>query len=96
MFLSPVSLWPITEAVALSSSFKKVFLETSQNSQENTCARVSFLIKFITNNSSINFTKNKTLAHLFSCKFWEISKSNVFYRTPPAAASSMIAALPSW
>ena len=24
---------------------KKVFLEISQNSQENTCARVSFLIK---------------------------------------------------
>ena len=26
-------------------SVKKVFLETSQNSQENTCARASFLIK---------------------------------------------------
>ena len=25
--------------------WKKVFLEISQNSQENTCARVSFLIK---------------------------------------------------
>ena len=25
--------------------FKKVFLEISQNSQENTCVRVSFLIK---------------------------------------------------
>ena len=24
---------------------KKVFLEISQNSQENTCARVSFLVK---------------------------------------------------
>ena len=28
-----------------SCSVKKVFLETSQNSQENTCARDSFLIK---------------------------------------------------
>ena len=27
-------------------SVKKVFLEISQNLQENTCARVSFLIKF--------------------------------------------------
>ena len=27
-------------------SAKKVFLEISQNSQENTCARVSFLLKF--------------------------------------------------
>ena len=34
-----------TEAVIWSCSVKKVFLEFSQNSQENTCARVSFLIK---------------------------------------------------
>ena len=33
------------EAVLQSFSGKKVFLEISQNSQENTCARVSFLIK---------------------------------------------------
>ena len=30
------------EAVAHKWSVKKVFLEISQNSQENTCARVSF------------------------------------------------------
>ena len=34
-----------TEAVAQRCSVKKVFLEILQNSQENTCARVSFLIK---------------------------------------------------
>ena len=34
-----------TEAVAWRCSVKKVFLEISQNSQENVCARVSFLIK---------------------------------------------------
>ena len=34
-----------TEAVARRYSVKKVFLEMSQNSQENTCARISFLIK---------------------------------------------------
>ena len=33
-----------TEAVVRTWSVKKVFLEISQNSQENTCARVSFLI----------------------------------------------------
>ena len=33
------------EAVAQGCPIKKVFLEVSQNSQENTCARVSFLIK---------------------------------------------------
>ena len=35
----------LTEPVAQRSSVKKVFLEISQNSQENTSARVSFLIK---------------------------------------------------
>ena len=33
------------EAVAQMCSVKKVFLEISQNSQENTCVRVSILIK---------------------------------------------------
>ena len=35
-----------TEAVIWRCSVEKVFLEISQNSQENTCARDSFLIKF--------------------------------------------------
>ena len=35
-----------SEAVARRCSVKKVFLEMSQNSQENTCAIVSFLITF--------------------------------------------------
>ena len=34
-----------TEAVVQMCSIKKVFLEISQNSQENACARVSFLVK---------------------------------------------------
>ena len=34
-----------SEAVARRCSVKKMFLEISQNSQENTCARVSFSIK---------------------------------------------------
>ena len=33
------------EAVVRRCSVKRVFLETLQNSQENTCARASFLIK---------------------------------------------------
>ena len=52
---------------------KKVFLEISLNSQENTCARVSFLIKL-------------TLELVFSCEFCEISKNTFFYRTPLVAA----------
>ena len=35
----------MTEAVVWKCSIKKVFLKISQNSQEYTCARASFLIK---------------------------------------------------
>ena len=34
-----------TEAATRGVLYQKVFLETLQNSQENTCTRVSFLIK---------------------------------------------------
>ena len=37
------------EAVLQTRSVKKVFREISQNLQENTCARVSFLIKLLDN-----------------------------------------------
>ena len=62
-------------------SIKKVFLEISQISQENTCARVSFLIK------PRNFVKKGTLAQVLSCEFCEISKNTFSYRTPPVAVS---------
>ena len=60
----------IKEAVAKSCSVKKVFLEISQNSQENTCARVC------------NFIKKENLAQLFSCAFCEIPQHTFSYRTP--------------
>ena len=42
-------------------SVKKVFMEVSQNSQENICAR--------------DFIKKEFLAQMFSCEFCEISKN---------------------
>ena len=74
-----------TEAFTRRSSVKRVLLEISQNSQENTCARVSFLIKMQA--STCNFIKKETLAQVFSCEYSEISKNNFSYRTPPVAAS---------
>ena len=56
---------------------KKVFLETSLNSQENICAKVSFLIKLRA--QACNFVKKETLAQVLSC---EISQKSLFYRTP--------------
>ena len=43
----------MSEAVTRSYSVKKVFLKISQNSQENTCARVFFLIKLQTSGNFI-------------------------------------------
>ena len=40
-----VTKWPKVAEAATRGVLKKVFLEISQNSQENTCARVPFLIK---------------------------------------------------
>ena len=55
---------------------KKVFLRILQNPLENTCARVSFLIKLRAD--ACNLIKKETLAQLFSCEFCKISK-NTFY-----------------
>ena len=55
-------------------SVKKIFLENSQNSQENTCARVSFLIKL----QACHFIRKQTLAQVFSCEFCEFSKNTFF------------------
>ena len=48
-------------------SMKKVFSKIFQNSQENTCARVSFLIKLQV--SACSFIKKENLAKVFSCEF---------------------------
>ena len=78
-------LFEFSEAVGQRCSVKKVFLEISQNSQENTCARISFFIKLQAD--ACNFIKKETLAQVLSCEFCEISKNTFSYRTPPVAAS---------
>ena len=52
--------WQFTKAVAQRCYAKKVFLEISQNSQENICARESFLIKLQVSASACNFIKKET------------------------------------
>ena len=56
---------------------EKLFLELSQNSQKNICARVSFLIIRL-QASTYNFIKKETLAQVFSCEFDKMSK-NIFF-----------------
>ena len=77
-----------TEAVAHNCSVKKMFLEISQNWQEKTSTRVSFLIKLQA--SDMQFFKKDFLAEEFSCEFCKISQNNFPYRTPPVAAPIFI------
>ena len=70
----------IWQAVVRRCSVKKVFLKTSQNSQESTYARVYILIKLQALESP--FIKKETLAQMFSGEFCKIYKNTFFYRTP--------------
>ena len=71
------------EAVVRRCSVKKVFLEILLNSQENTCARVSFLQPY-----ACNFIKIESLTQVFFSEFCEhLSKNTFFDKTPPLAAS---------
>ena len=63
-------------------SIKKVFFKISQNSQESTCARVSFLIKLQA------FIKKETLEQVVFCEFCEILK-NIFFTEHLRAAASV-------
>ena len=85
LFKATPGNWSDSEGGSLRWSVRKVFLEISQNSQENNCPRVSFLIKLKT--WACNFIKKETLAQVFSCEFWEISKNIFSYRTLAVAVS---------
>ena len=62
-----------SEAATGDVLLKSVFLEILQNSQENTCARVSFLLKLQA--SSCNFIKKEALVPALSCEFCKIFKN---------------------
>ena len=68
-----------------------MLLKISQNSQEDTCVGVSFLIKL---EVSGNFVKKEALTQVFFCEFCEVFKNiyrtyaeHFFYRTYAVAAS---------
>ena len=54
-----------------------VFLKISQNLQENTSARASFLITL--QPEACNIFKKETLTKLFSCELYEILREHVFW-----------------
>ena len=71
--------WPETEAVVQGCSVKKLSLEISQISQENACARISFLIKLQA--KTCNFIRKETQTQMFSCEFCKNFKNTFFHRT---------------
>ena len=76
------------EAVTRGCFVKKwCSLEISQNSQQSTCDRVSFLTKLQA--SACNFIKQETLAQVFCCEFCEISR-NVFFTDYLRATASVM------
>ena len=58
---------------------KKGILRISEHSQENTCARVSFLIKLQALDLQLYY--KETLRLVFSCEFCEISMNAIFFVT---------------
>ena len=68
-------------------SIQKGVLKISQNSQENTCARVFFKIKL----QAWGLIKKETLAQVFSCEFCEISKNTFFTDRLWTSASNKVA-----
>ena len=62
-----------SEAVAQRCSVKKLFLGISQNSQENTCARVALLLKSETKVG--NFISKETLAQAFPVNFAKFGRT---------------------
>ena len=72
----------ISEAVVRRCSVKKMFLEISHNSQENTCARVSFLVKLQVWGPLLYFIKKRVWRKCSPVNFAK------FLRTPLVAASA--------
>ena len=65
---------------------KKVLLKISENSQENTCPRASFLLSCRPQTS--NFIKKEALAQIFYCEFSEIFET--LYRTTLGSGQIML------
>ena len=77
------SIITCSEAATRDVLYEKVLLEISQNSQENTWTRVSFLIKLQA--EVCNFINKRGSGT--ACEFWKIPKNTFFYRTLWATAS---------
>ena len=75
LILNPLGiLLRYPEAVVRKCSVKRVFLNISQNTEENNCAGISFSTKL-----QANYCRKEIAAHVFLYKICEIFK-NVFFK----------------
>ena len=81
------SFMNMSEAVARRCSVKKVFLEISQNSQKNTCARVSLLIKC--RSQSATLLKKRLWHRCFYVNFAKFLRTSLITEHLRATASDM-------
>ena len=92
----PLKIWKLTSMRKFGSSrsevsVKKAFLEIWHNSQENTCARVSFLIQL----QACRSIEKEILAEVFSYEFCKIFKTTFLPKSygrlfPTPSSSNMI------
>ena len=79
-----------SEAVTQRCSVKKRVLRKFAKSRGKHLCQSLFFNKFASlRPKACNFIKKETLAQVFSCEFYEISKNTFFYRTPLVAASAV-------
>ena len=86
LFVDGVLFSLVSEAGTRWCSVRKLFLEISQNSQENNCVGVSFLMKSY-KPEACKFIKKETPTQVLSFEFCEVFKNTFFCKTPLVAAS---------
>ena len=86
-------IWLIDMFVWLSSKQRFCFVNFQRDRIEReTKRRMSKLqivnLSDLKQKKALNFVKKESLAQVFSCEFFEISKNNIFYRIPPVTVSA--------
>ena len=84
-----LKFWKCLRDILSISFLKKLRPPIYKWQLENTCVRVSFLIKLQKYRlQACNFIKKEMVAQMFSCESCEIFKITFSYRTPLTAASA--------
>ena len=78
--------WNEIQKQPLEVFYKMIFWKISQNSQDDICVRVSFLIT-LQSCEACSFIKKETSTQVFSCEVFKIFKYTIFTEHLPTTAS---------